>query len=268
MVVERINEILGAKPVDAGGALSSGAYVICGDSATDVTVAEGATAQLLIADAPGAIEINIDVERGANLSVVHLVTEHSSTNISIAVAEGGVCRMTQAVISSSDSRVVASLVGSGARFELGGVFVITDEDQTSVTVDVNHMVADTVSRTMVKGVASGNAHGSFSGLVYVAPDAQHTDSVQSSRNVTIGTARIETLPQLEIYADDVKCSHGATVGQMDADAILYMRQRGLSLVDAKRLQIEGFVDDVVLHASVEGITDALTELLGEKLTRL
>ena len=87
-------------------------------------------------------------------------------------------------------------------------------------------------------------------------------------NVTIGEARIETLPQLEIYADDVKCSHGATVGQMDADAILYMRQRGLSLADAKRLQIEGFVEDMVLHASIEGLEEVLTELLSAKLNRL
>jgi Fe-S cluster assembly protein SufD len=106
--------------------------------------------------------------------------------------------------------------------------------------------------------------------VYVAPDAQRTDSEQTNRNVTIGEGHIETLPQLEIYADDVKCSHGATVGQMDSDAILYMRQRGLSLVDAKRLQIEGFVDDVVLHSAIEGevITETLTALLAEKLNKL
>jgi Fe-S cluster assembly protein SufD len=114
----------------------------------------------------------------------------------------------------------------------------------------------------------GKAHGSFAGLVYVAPDAQRTDSVQSSRNITVGEARIETLPQLEIYADDVKCSHGATVGQMNDDAILYMRQRGLSLADAKRLQIEGFVDDVVLHSVVEGSEAILAELLADKLTNL
>ena len=130
------------------------------------------------------------------------------------------------------------------------------------------MAADCRSHTQIKGVATGKSHGSFAGLVYVAPDAQRTDSVQSSRNITVGEARIETMPQLEIYADDVKCSHGATVGQMNDDAILYMRQRGLSLADAKRLQIEGFVDDVVLHSVVEGSEAILAELLAEKLTKL
>ena len=130
------------------------------------------------------------------------------------------------------------------------------------------MSADCVSQTAVKGVASGRAHGSFSGLVYVAPDAQHTDSSQSSRNVVIGNARIETMPQLEIYADDVKCSHGATVGQMDAEAVMYMRQRGLSLADAKRLQIEGFLSDVVMHAAIDTLAEPLQGLLAEKFNSL
>ena len=92
--------------------------------------------------------------------------------------------------------------------------------------------------------------------------------MQSSRNVTIGEARIETLPQLEIYADDVKCSHGATVGQMDSEAILYMRQRGLSTVQAKRLQIEGFVQDVAMHSAIESLAEELMALINAKLNSL
>ena len=163
---------------------------------------------------------------------------------------------------------MASLVERNARFELDGAFVLTDEEKGSVAVDVNHMASDCSSRTSYKGVASGKAHGSFSGLVYVAPDAQRTDSQQSSRNITIGEAHIEALPQLEIYADDVKCSHGATVGQMDDEAVLYMRQRGLSLATAKRLQIEGFVSDVVLHSAMEDCREELMNMLETKLEKL
>ena len=82
------------------------------------------------------------------------------------------------------------------------------------------------------------------------------------------SAHIDTLPQLEIYADDVKCSHGATVGQMDSDAVLYMRQRGLSLVDAKRLQIEGFVANVAMHSSISDTAERLNELISAKLETL
>lgn len=268
MSVERIIQAMGAQPLPADSNVASGVWWLVASEDRNIVVSEGANATLAIFDAEGAVDVNIDIMAGAELRLLHLVTSHSAAQIAIAVADGGVCRVTEIVVAPSDTRVVASLVGRDARFELGGAFILTDEDNASVTVDVNHMVADCTSRTSYKGVASGKAHGSFSGLVYVAPDAQHTDSEQLSRNITIGDARIETLPQLEIYADDVKCSHGATVGQMDSDAVLYMRQRGLDLATAKRLQIEGFVDDVILHSSVESCVELVTELVAEKLNRL
>ena len=267
-MVERLNSSLQAQQLPSSGCVGSGVWSYEAVADCDITIEAGSDVSLLLLDGDAAAEMNIDVECGAKLSILHVVNHKSATTLAVAVAEDAVCRMTQVVCSSSDSRVVASLVGRDARFELGGVFVLTDGDQTGVTADVNHISSDCVSRIKVKGVASGKSHGRFSGLVYVAPDAQRTDSEQTNRNVTIGDGHIETLPQLEIYADDVKCSHGATVGQMDSDAILYMRQRGLSLADAKRLQIEGFVDDVVLHSAVDGVQDILTEMLAEKLNKL
>ena len=268
MVLQRIKELISAKTIPADGRIATGGWILEEGGSYDIVVEAGSEAVLLIADSLNVGDVNIDVSKGATLRVLNFVEKQSAMNIAIGVAQDAQCLMTEVVVSSSDTRVVASLMERGARFELGGVFVLTDDDQASVTVDVNHIASDCQSHTSVKGVAAGKSHGSFSGLVYVAPDAQRTDSVQSSRNVTMGEAHIETLPQLEIYADDVKCSHGATVGQMDSDAILYMRQRGLSLADAKRLQIEGFVDDVVLHSVIAGSEEALAELLSEKLNRL
>ena len=267
-MIEPIIKAFAGKPIPAGCCAESGRWVLRAEVDMDITIAEGALVELLLVDSTHAVNIDIDVRQGGALRIVEVVTEHSATQLSIAVAKHGECFITQVVTSPSDVRVAASLVEEGATFKHNGCFILVGEEQGSVTVDVNHMAADCISHTSVKGVAADKAHGSFSGLVYVAPGAQHTDSVQSSRNVTIGEARIETLPQLEIYADDVKCSHGATVGQMDADAILYMRQRGLSLADAKRLQIEGFVSDVVLHSSVEVLVDALQEILSEKFNNL
>ena len=254
--------------VATSGRIGSGRWSVDALSTLDLVIEAGAKCELVVADVANTTEINIDVERGAELRVVHAVASASVSDIAIALAEDATCRMTEVVVSSADVRVVASLMEPNARFELDGAFVLTDDEKGSVAVDVNHMSADCSSRTSYKGVASGKAHGSFSGLVYVAPDAQRTDSQQSSRNITIGEAHIETLPQLEIYADDVKCSHGATVGQMDSDAILYMRQRGLSLADAKRLQIEGFVADVVMHSAMEGCNEELMKMLETKLERL
>ena len=268
MVLQRIKKLISAMAIPTDGRITTGGWILEEGSGYDIVVEAGSQAVLLIADSANVGDVNIDVAKGATLRILNIVEKQSAMNIAIGVAEDAQCLMTEVVVSASDTRVVASLMERGARFELGGVFVLTDEDQASVTVDVNHIASDCQSHTSVKGVAAGKSHGSFSGLVYVAPDAQRTDSVQSSRNVTMGEAHIETLPQLEIYADDVKCSHGATVGQMDSDAILYMRQRGLSLADAKRLQIEGFVDDVVLHSVIAGSEEALAELLAEKLNRL
>ena len=91
---------------------------------------------------------------------------------------------------------------------------------------------------------------------------------QQNRNILLSeTARITTQPQLEIYADDVKCSHGATVGQMDSEAILYMRQRGLSEAQARGLQIEGFVGDVVRRCGIEPLCEAAMEAVVAKLEK-
>lgn len=267
-MTERIIEAFAASPIPAGCCTESGRWVLRTEADTDITIAEGATVELLIVDSDKAVNIDIDVRRGGVLRIVEVVAQHCATQLSIAVAEHGECAITQVVTSPSDVRVAASLVEEGASFKHNGCFILVGEEQGSVTVDVNHMAAECTSHTSVKGVAADRAHGSFSGLVYVAPGAQHTDSVQSSRNVTIGEARIETLPQLEIYADDVKCSHGATVGQMDSDAILYMRQRGLSTAQAKRLQIEGFVQDVAMHSAIESLAEELMALINAKLNSL
>ena len=256
------------KPLPSVGRIGSGRWLFEAMPSLDVTIEAGAKCELVVVGGAESADLNIDVERGAELNIVHSVAERSVADIAVALAEGAVCRITEVVTSSSDVHVVASLVERNARFELDGAFVLTDEEKGSVAVDVNHMASDCSSRTSYKGVASGKAHGSFSGLVYVAPDAQRTDSQQSSRNITIGEAHIEALPQLEIYADDVKCSHGATVGQMDDEAVLYMRQRGLSLATAKRLQIEGFVSDVVLHSAMEDCREELMNMLETKLEKL
>ncbi|MBQ3248417.1 MAG: SufD family Fe-S cluster assembly protein [Alistipes sp.] len=268
MAIQKIITKLGAQPLPADGNIVGGVWWLSLSSDCDLVVERNVRATLVVLDGDGAHDMNIDVLAGAELRLLHVVASHSASQIAVAIAEGASCLVTEIVVTAADTRIAASLVERGARFELGGAFVLTEDDKASVTVDVNHLAEECTSHTSYKGVASGEAHGSFSGLVYVALGAQRTDSVQSSRNITIGNAHIETLPQLEIYADDVKCSHGATVGQMDGDALLYMRQRGLDLAIAKRLQIEGFVGDVILHSVVEDVEELLSELVAEKLNRL
>ena len=265
MVLQRIKELIAAKAIPANGRITSGSWTLEEGSGYDVVVESDAEVVLLISDNNTIEDLNIDIAKGATLRILNIVRSPSAMNIAIGVAEDAQCLMTQVVVSASDSRVVASLMERGARFELGGVFVLTDDDQASVTVDVNHIASDCQSHTSVKGVAAGKSHGSFSGLVYVAPDAQRTDSVQSSRNITMGEAHIETLPQLEIYADDVKASHGATTGQLDDSALFYMQQRCISRDMAAKLLLQAFFEEVVSTLSDENLREEITQKIQDIL---
>ena len=178
--------------------------------------------------------------------------------------------MVVALLGDANVKYEVALDGRDASSSLHGVFVGTDNERTLFDLTTRHNVSDCRSESMVKGVVSGRATGEFHGLVYVAQDAQRTDARQQSRNVEIGNAaHIVAKPQLEIYADDVKCSHGATVGQIDDDAILYMRQRGLSEQTARRMLLEGFVGDVVQRCEVcDELCEALSAEVESKLNRL
>ena len=158
---------------------------------------------------------------------------------------------------------------AGKLVHLRKQFLAAGQEHCVVRLRTNHNVPDCRSNSYIKGVAGGTAVGEFCGLVYVAPDAQRTDAQQQNRNILLSeTARITTQPQLEIYADDVKCSHGATVGQMDSEAILYMRQRGLSEQQARRLQMEGFVAAIAAHCAVEPLCEELYRRIVTKLERM
>ena len=148
---------------------------------------------------------------------------------------------------------------------MNAAYVATGFDHSVLSLMTRHLVADCKSASVIKGVASGKATGEFKGLVYVAQDAQRTDAQQTNRNVELGGGRIVSEPQLEIYADDVKCSHGSTVGQLDEQAIYYMRQRGISQESAERLLLEGFVEDVVAKCEVEALREMLNQAVQAKL---
>lgn len=267
MSVDRLITAAAAVPVPSDNRLAGGVYVVAGGGDRSLTVSAGAHASLLLLPASAAdVRVAIEVERGAELSVVELLASGAHATVHVRQSEAAVCRMTTLVLSSAEVRHEIDLVQRDARFELNGAMVLSGGERVDWKTDVKHLSSDCSSCSVVKGVAAGASHGRFGGLVYVAPDAQRTDAQQTSRNVTIGAeARIETSPQLEIYADDVKCSHGATVGQIDGEAIMYMRQRGLTEAQARRLQIEGFVGDVVMHSAVESVGGILAEIVAAKL---
>lgn len=238
----------------------------------EIEVAADAAARLVIvhrkaADTP--VNVRIRLQEKARLTLTEVFLAPAKVEMNLKQAAQSASRITTLQLAGSDAAYRTELDGGQAESVLQGLFLVGGDERGSVRLHTAHNVADCRSESLVKGVAGGKATGRFEGLVYVAPDAQRTDAQQQSRNVLLSdTARIDTLPQLEIYADDVKCSHGATVGRMDDEAILYMRQRGLSEAAARKLQLEGFAADVVRHCGIESLCETLMEAVAEKMNEL
>lgn len=223
----------------------------------------------LVHTQPRECFVEMSIGEGAEVEIADIFLGPCFEGVNIRQAADSRCTVAVAELSGANVAYRAELNGRGAEWRFDAAFVGTDNDRCSVSLDTRHNTADCRSESMVKGVVSGRASGEFRGLVYVAPDAQRTDARQQSRNIELGgEARISAQPQLEIYADDVKCSHGATVGHRDEEALFYMRQRGLSEKDAERLQIEGFVKDVLARCSSESLRGALERSIDSKLEKL
>jgi Fe-S cluster assembly protein SufD len=139
-----------------------------------------------------------------------------------------------------------AIAGENARCRLDGAFVVAGSDELNIVTAVDHRVPGGETRELIKGVAAGRGHGAFQGRIIVREDARQTDAQQTSRNLLIGQrAAIDTKPELEIYADDVKCSHGASVGDLDEAALFYLRARGIPDEEARHMLIDGFLREVV-----------------------
>lgn len=147
---------------------------------------------------------------------------------------------------SRDIDIFVDLASEGAEFSLRGLYLSGGDSKVNIRTVVHHRAPRCRSAQIVKGLASGNAQVSFYGAVIVAPGADGTDAAQENHNIVLcDTAQVQTKPQLEIYADDVKCSHGATVGQLDADALFYLRSRGIPDAEARQLLMLSFLSPVI-----------------------
>ena len=160
-----------------------------------------------------------------------------------------------------------TLNGRGAEISLCGMAIADKNEHVDNHTTIDHKESDCVSHELFKYVLDDQSVGAFSGLVLVRPGAQRTSSQQTNRNLcATREARMYTQPQLEIYADDVKCSHGATVGQLDDKALFYMQQRGISYKEARLLLMFAFVNEVIDTIRMDALKDRL-HLLVEKRFR-
>jgi Fe-S cluster assembly protein SufD len=162
--------------------------------------------------------------------------------------------------------VTVRLLGEGAECDLDGLFLGTGRRHVDNHTTLDHAVPRTASRELYKGVLAGRSKGVFHGRIVVRPDAQKTDARQESRNLLLSEgAEIDTKPQLEIHADDVRCSHGSTIGRLDEDALFYLRARGIDEADARALLTRAFASQVTDRLRFEPLRERIQEILRERL---
>ena len=194
------------------------------------------TEVIIVSD--GLLERKIDVQAGQRTDLVLLVYPGVSCDVKMDV----------------------SLLGEGAEANIYGAYVCAGEEKVKISVDMHHDFPHCNSRQLFKGIAGGVSKVDFYGKIIVAQDAQRTEAYQENHNILLSDgAKVDTKPQLEIYADDVKCSHGATIGRLNEEEQFDMRSRGITLEDAKVLQMISFIAPVLENIEDENEREAAAQ---------
>jgi Fe-S cluster assembly protein SufD len=192
-----------------------------------------------------------------HLSGLYLSQEADSRYEGVNLSLGATWARTDLVVGFADA---------GARCDLKGLYLAGDQQVTDFHLDVQHDVPGCASEESFKGILYGKGRAVFDGRVFVAKDAQKTDAHLSNKNLLLSrSAEVDTKPQLEIHADDVKCSHGTTVGQIDADALFYLRARGIRAPLARRMLCMGFAEEITQAIEPEALQTYVAGLVGERL---
>lgn len=159
------------------------------------------------------------------------------------------------------------LIGAGASGRMSGFYFTNGQQHLDHDTRQDHLAPHTTSDLLYKGALKGSSRSVWQGMIYVAPGAQKTDGYQANRNLVLSPeARADSIPGLEILADDVRCTHGATVGKIDQEPMFYLLSRGIPPEDAERLMVEGFFDPIMQRIPFEGVRERFQQAIHEKMT--
>jgi Fe-S cluster assembly protein SufD len=159
------------------------------------------------------------------------------------------------------------LVGEGATGRMSGFYFADGVQHLDHDTQQNHLAPHTTSDMLFKGALKDRSRSVWQGMIYVAPQAQKTDGYQANRNLILSPhAHADSIPGLEILADDIRCSHGATVGKVDAEQMFYLRSRGIPYEDAERLIVEGFFDPIIQRIAFEGVRNRFQQSILDKMS--
>jgi Fe-S cluster assembly protein SufD len=216
---------------------------------TEIVLAEGAFLE--------HVKLVEDTAVGSHIGAQHVRQARGSELSSHSISLGG-------ELVRNDLRV--SLEGENAQCSLGGLYLAQDRQTVDNHLRVEHNSANCSSSQLYKGVLDDAARAVFNGRVVVAPGAQKTDARQSNRNLLLSDrAKVNSNPQLEIFADDVRCTHGSVVGRLDEEAVFYLRSRGIGRREAENLLTHAFAAEVVESIGVAAVRERLQGVLGDRL---
>lgn len=246
---------------------------------TDYKLAEGAQAKVLLCSHTLSMldfvtheDVNIKLGQGAVLDVVVMQNEHNqsrhSTAFKVEMEADAVLNINVITLHGGEisNTIDINLNGKGGECNVNGLYLADGSQRVSTSVNIFHNVPECHSSQLFKGILDGESKTSFSGRIYVAKDAQKTEAYQANNNLLASrTAKAYTQPHLEIYADDVKCSHGATVGSLNEDELFYMRSRGIEKNEAKLLQQQAFAYAVLDKVSNEQLKERLGSMVESRL---
>ena len=199
---------------------------------------------------------NINDETALFNNTFFSVNRNSRLNINVLSFNGGLIR----------NELHVALNGEGADVDARGIYLMDKKQHIDNQVYIRHNVPHCNSNELFKGILDNEASGVFNGYVYVARDAQQTNAFQRNNNILLKpAAKIDTMPFLEIYADDVQCSHGATVGQLDHEAMFYLMQRGIPYEDARMLLLYAFAAEVTEKITIDELRNNIDDMVKKRL---
>jgi Fe-S cluster assembly protein SufD len=195
-----------------------------------------------------------------SLEAFHIATLHATLGRSAAFSSHSISL--GGALVRNDANATLS---EGSDATLNGLYVVNGTQHIDNHTMIDHAMPHGTSHELYKGILDGKAHAVFNGKIIVRKDAQKTDSKQTNKNLVLSDdSVVDTKPELQIFADDVRCTHGATIGQLDAESLFYLQSRGIGKSQARSLLTYAFAQDIVDRIKVQSLRDSLEKILFEK----
>lgn len=205
-------------------------------------------------------KLELETYHGVHVSNQHAKIGRSSNVTSHGFSIGG---------SFVRNDVSAHLAGEGCEATINGLYLLEGNQHIDNYTLLEHAEPNCPSHELYKGILGDQSRAIFRGKIHVHQKAQKTDAYQQNENILLSdNARVNTKPQLEIYADDVKCSHGATIGQLNEDALFYLQARGISKTESKSMLLKAFADDIANRIKIDTLRQHVEKIIQDKFVRL